>query len=62
MGNHERQTNCTDLGIAVNKVVIAKQNSGHETEQAVRNLADLLSQNPDLIDGLVSHQAEETVK
>ena len=62
MAHPEKSLDHKDLGIAVNKVIIAKQNSGHETEQAVINLADLLSQNPDLIDKLVHHQTEEIAK
>ncbi len=45
-----------ELGLAVNNVIVAKHAQGENAPDAVRELAELLSRNPELIARLIEDQ------
>ena len=56
MSRVEKEEAKQELGLAVNNVIVAKHTQGESAPDAVRELADLLSRNPELIARLVEDQ------
>ena len=56
MSHGEKEETKQELGLAVNNVIVAKHAQGEKAPAALRELAELLSRNPELIARLIEDQ------